>query len=133
MPPELSLYVTEGYWTGRSTKVRRYTSRIDGFVSMHAPPAGGVCLTKPLIYSGRHLVLNYATSAAGSMRVEVQDQEGRPVPGFSLDESNEIFGDSINQVAHWKGGSDLGALAGQPVRIRFVLKDADLYSVQFRE
>lgn len=133
MPPELSLYVTESYWAGRSTRVRRYTTRIDGFVSLHAPLSGGVCLTKPLIFSGRHLVLNYATSAAGSLRLEIQDREGRPVPGFSLDESNEIFGDSISQIAHWKGGSDLSALAGQPVRIRFVLKDADLYSIQFRE
>ena len=132
-PPELSLYVTEGYWTGRSMNVRRYSTRMDGFVSLHAPLAGGVCLTKPLIFSGRRLFLNYATSAAGSLRVEIQDDEGRPVPGFSLDESNEIFGDSINQVAHWAGGSDLGALAGRPIRIRFVLKDADLYSIQFRE
>ena len=55
------------------------------------------------------------------------------MPGFSIDESNDIFGDSINQVAHWAGGSDLGALAGRPIRLRFVLKDADLYSIQFRE
>ncbi len=133
MPPELSLYVTEGYWTGRSTKVRRYTTRMDGFVSLHATPAGGVCLTKPLIFSGRHLFLNYATSAAGSLRVEILDPEGRPVPGFSLDESNEIFGDSISQKAHWAGGSDLAALAGHPIRIRLELKDADLYSIQFRD
>ena len=55
------------------------------------------------------------------------------MPGFSLEESEEIFGDSINQVAHWGGGSDLGELAGRPIRIRVVLKDADLYSIQFRE
>ena len=132
-PPELSLYVTEGYWTDRSMNVRRYSTRMDGFVSLQAPLDGGACLTKPLIFSGRRLFLNYATSAAGSLRVEIQDHEGRPVPGFSLDESEEIFGNSINQVAHWSGGSDLGALAGRPIRIRVVLKDADLYSIQFRE
>jgi hypothetical protein len=132
-PPELSLYVTEGYWTGRSMNLRRYTTRIDGFVSLHAPLAGGSCHTKPLIFSGRRLHLNFATSAAGSLRVEFQDLEGRPVPGFSLDESDEIFGDSIDRVAHWAGGDDLSALAGCPVRIRFALRDADLYSIQFRE
>jgi hypothetical protein len=132
-PPELSLYVTEGYWQGRSMNVRRYSTRIDGFVSLHAPLAGGACLTKPLIFDGRRLFLNYATSAAGSLRVEIQDHEGRPVPGFSLEESEEIFGDSLNQVAHWAGGSDLGSLSGRPIRIRFALKDADLYSIQFRE
>ena len=131
-PPELSLYVTEGYWTGRSMNLRRYTTRIDGFVSLHAPLSGGSCHTKPLIFSGRRLHLNFATSAAGSLRVEIQDLEGRPVPGFSLDESDEIFGDSIDRIAHWAGGNDLSALAGRPVRIRFALKDADLYSIQFR-
>ena len=55
------------------------------------------------------------------------------MPGYSLDDSEEIFGDSINQVAHWAGGSDLSSLAGRPIRIRIVLKDADLYSIQFRE
>ena len=131
--PELSLYVTEGYWSGRSMNVRRYSTRLDGFVSLHASLTGGACLTRPLIFSGRRLFLNYATSAAGSLRVEIQDHEGRPVPGLSLDESEEIFGDSINQVARWAGGSDLASLAGRPIRIRFLLKDADLYSIQFRE
>ena len=37
-PNELSLYATEGYWTGTSTHLRRYTLRIDGFVSVNAPP-----------------------------------------------------------------------------------------------
>ncbi len=132
-PAELSLYVTEGYWSGRSMNVRRYSTRIDGFVSLQAPLAGGVCLTRPLVFCGRRLFLNYATSAAGSLRVEIQDHEGRPIPGFSLEESEQIFGDSLNQVAHWAGGSDLGSLSGRPIRIRFVLKDADLYSIQFRE
>ena len=113
--------------------VRRYTTRIDGFVSLHAPLVGGSCLTKPLIFTGRSLHLNYATSAAGSLRVEIQDHEGRPVSGYSLDESDEIFGDSIDRVAQWAGGSDLSSLAGRPIRIRIVLKDADLYSIQFRE
>jgi hypothetical protein len=33
---------------------------------------------------------------------------------------------------HWQSGSDLGTLAGKPVRLRFVLRDADLYSIRFR-
>jgi len=33
----------------------------------------------------------------------------------------------------WKSGADLGKLAGQTVRLRFELKDADLYSLQFGE
>ena len=132
-PNELSLYVTEGYWTGPSMNLRRYTTRLDGFVSLHAPLSGGACLTKPLIFSGRNLVLNFATSAAGSLRLEIQDHEGNPVPGFALEDSDEIFGDATDRVAHWTGGSDLSALSGRPIRLRLVLKDADLYSIQFRQ
>lgn len=132
-PPELSLYVTEGYWTGPSMNLRRYTTRLDGFVSLHAPLSGGACLSKPLIFSGSQLYLNFATSAAGSLRVEIQDHDGSPVPGFTLEDSDEIFGDAIDRVAHWTRGSDLSALSGRPIRLRFVLKDADLYAFQFRE
>jgi hypothetical protein len=31
----------------------------------------------------------------------------------------------------WKGGPDLARLAGRPVRIRFALEAADLFSMKF--
>ena len=77
--------------------------------------------------------INYATSAAGGLRVEVQDADGRAVPGCALDDCPEMFGDEIESVVLWKNGSDVSALAGKPVRMRFVMKDADLYSIRFRE
>ena len=40
-------------------------------------------------------------------------------------------GDEIERIVRWKGGSDVSRLSGQPVRLRFVMKDADLYSFQF--
>jgi len=130
-PPELSLYSTEGCWR-EAMSLRRYTIRLDGFVSVAAPFKGGELLTKPIKFAGKELVLNYATSAAGSVRVEIRDVEGKPIPGYTLRDCPEIFGDSVGQVVAWKGGSDVSKLAGKPVRLRFVLKDADLYSIQFR-
>ena len=35
-PKETSIYATEGYWTGNGRNLRRYSIRIDGFVSMQA-------------------------------------------------------------------------------------------------
>ena len=131
-PDELSIYSTEGYYTGDSCRLRRFTYRIDGFVSVQAPFAGGEMLTKPLTFEGKELVINFATSAVGSIRVEIQDAQGEPIPGFALADSAEIFGDELERVVTWKGGSDLSHLAGKPVRLRFVLKDADLYSIRFR-
>ncbi len=130
MPNEISLHFDEGAWRD-SRLVRRYTVRLDGFVSLHAPYAGGEVTTKVLTFRGKHLSLNYATSAAGSLRIEIQDADGQPIEGFSLDDSAELFGDSIEQHAQWSSGSDVSRLAGQPVRLRFALKDGDLYSYRF--
>jgi hypothetical protein len=130
-PEEISLYYVEHYrWP--TVRLRRATLRTDGFVSVRAPYSGGELLTRPLTFSGRELVLNVATSAAGSVRVEIQDAEGRPLPGYTLADAVEIYGNALERVVAWKGGTDVSALAGQPVRLRFVMQDADLYTLQFR-
>ena len=58
--------------------------------------------------------------------------EGKPLPGFSLSECREIIGDEIERVVTWKGNLDVSPLAGKLIRLRFVMKDADLYSLRFR-
>ena len=131
-PNELSIYATESYWTGNSSLLRRYTLRIDGFVSITAPLSGGEFTTKPLIFEGRELVLNFSTSAAGSIRIEIQNEAGKPLDGFRLEDAPEIFGDDLERVVPWKDGCGLDGLSGTPVRLRVVLKDADLYSLRFR-
>ena len=135
-PDELSLYVYDGgSWPqrGKATRFRRYTLRIDGFVSVNAPLSGGEFVTKPLVFQGKELVMNFSTSAAGSVRVEIQTADGKPVEDFALADCPEIFGDQIEQVVTWKGGSDVSKLANSPIRLRFVIKDADLYSIRFRK
>jgi hypothetical protein len=131
-PRELSLYVTER--TGRETGavVRRYSLRIDGFVSLQAPLVGGELLTKLLTFAGSQLVLNVSTSAAGSVRIEIQSVDGQPIPGFAMADCHEVYGDDLERTVGWKGNPDLGALAGKPVRLRFEVRDADLYSFCFR-
>jgi hypothetical protein len=130
-PNELSLYASESYWTGMSSVLRRYTLRLDGFVSVNAPMKGGELVTKPFIFAGSKLVLNFSTSAAGGIQVEVQDSNGKVLPGFGLEDSPIIFGDNIGRAISWKNGSDVSVLKGKPVRLRFVLKDADLFSFRF--
>ena len=63
--------------------------------------------------------------------VEIQDATGNPIPGFALADCPDHFGDTIARQMQWKKGADVSSLAGQPVRLRFVLKDADLYSFKF--
>ena len=128
---EVSMHFTEFAWLDDDHQARRYTIRLDGFTSLHAPLAGGALTTKPITFSGGRLSLNYATSAAGSVRVEIQDADGNPLPGYSRDDCLEHYGDSVQQVVAWKAGCQVSKLAGKPVRLRFELKDADLYSFQF--
>jgi hypothetical protein len=130
-PDELSLYAGESYWTGNSSALRRYTLRVDGFVSVHAPMSGGELLTKPLTFSGNRLTLNFATSAAGGIQAEIQDASGRALPGFGLADCETVFGDSPDRTVTWKKGAAVDVLAGRPVRLRFVLKDANLYALKF--
>ena len=130
-PDELSIYVTEGYWTGTSLNVRRYSMRVDGFVSVNAPLSGGEFVTKPIVFTGSMLDMNYSTSGAGAIYVEIRDVAGRPIDGFAQYDCHEIFGDEIERVVTWKHGQDVSSLAGKPVRLRFLLQDADLYSFRF--
>lgn len=131
-PNELSIYATENLWTGTSSILRRFTLRIDGFVSVYAPMDGGELLTKNLIFEGSKLVLNFSSSAAGDIRVEIQDESGLPIPGYSIDDCPSIFGDSIERIVYWNKGSDVSDLKGKPVRLRFMIKDADLFSFRFK-
>jgi hypothetical protein len=130
-PNEISLYASEGSWTGDSNAIRRYTLRLDGFISINAGWKGGELITKPLKFTGNRLELNFATSAAGDIRVEIQDVDGKPLPGFTLDDCPEVFGDEIARSVEWKNGLDVSTLSGKTVRLRFVLKDADLYALKF--
>lgn len=131
-PNEISVFYIENNWKP-SCRLRRYTLRIDGFVSVNAPLAGGEVRTKPLLFNGNELVINFSTSAAGSIRIEAQDAEGQPLPGYTLDDAPEIFGDSLERVVPWKDGRNLASLSGMPIRLRFVLRDADLFALRFRE
>ena len=129
---ELSMYVQRDY--GRPTHyLQRLKLRTDGFVSVNAPYAGGEFVTKPLRFAGKQLVINFSTSAAGSVWVELQDASGKPIEGFTQKDADEIIGDEIARVVSWKGQTDVASLAGKPVRLRFVMKDADLYSIRFQD
>ena len=84
-----------------------------------------------MTFTGKRLSINFATSAPGGIRVEIQDAAGKPIPGYTLAEADELIGNEIDRSVSWKGKEDVGPLAGKPVRLRFVMKDADLYSLRF--
>ena len=83
------------------------------------------------MFRGNSLRLNIDTGAMGTAFVELQDADGRPIPGFTMADCEEIGGNFIDQRVYWKGSTDVSSLAGKTVRLRFNLKRAKLYAFQF--
>lgn len=130
-PAEMSLF-KQAHYAQPTSHLVRYTLRTDGFASVNAPYRGGEFVTKPLTFAGKELLLNFSTSAAGSVRVEIQRADATPLPGYTLAEATELIGDQVERAASWKNGADVSRLAGQPMRLRLAMKDADVYSLRFR-
>ena len=128
---EMSFYIEHNY--GQPTaRLDRYTLRLDGFASVRAGYDGGSFTTAPLVFQGNALCLNFSTSAPGSIRVEILDENGLLIEGYSAKDSDEIIGNMIDRMVAWNGNSDISSLAGVPVRLRFIMKDADLFALQFK-
>ena len=118
---ELSIYVND----------RRYTLRTDGFVSLRGGARGGGLLTRPFHLDSGDLWLNYSTSAVGSLRAELRSADSRALLGYRLRDCALLVGDHIERILRWQGNGSAAALAGQRVRLRFVIEDGDLYSLRF--
>jgi len=140
-PGKYSMYASENlgikgrHEYGSFPRVRRFTIRKDGFVSVRAEHELGELVTKPLIFAGSKLTINYNAQLAedGSVRVEILDDKQPPISGFTVNDSDPLSKDEIDATVTWKGRADIGSLAGKTIHLRFVLNDADLFSFQFTE
>jgi hypothetical protein len=120
-PTELSFYVRG---------IRRIL-RIDGFAGIRSFSEPGTLITKPFIFTGTKLFMNYAASAAGSIKVSFLTPDGVPVTGFCAHDSIEVVGDEIDGVIPFKAFPGLGSLSGKPVRMQVWLKEAEIFSFTF--
>lgn len=103
---------------------------LDRYVAMDASVMPAEFVTKPLTFTGTRLEINADVRPKGELRFELQDAEGKALPGFALEDCQPLQGDSLRHLVSWKGG-DLKALAGKPTRLRCVARDASLYAFQF--
>jgi hypothetical protein len=127
---EMSVYLNQDY-AQPTAHLHRYSMRLDGLASLHAEYQEGEMLTKLFTFRGDRLLLNYSTSAAGGIRCEIQDETGKPIPSYALDDAVEMIGNEIERAARWKTGDDVSSLVGRTVRLRIVMTDADLFAIQF--
>jgi hypothetical protein len=126
-PEEISFYVVNHYPMA-TQHLTRMVLRTDGFASARAGYTPGTLLTKPFTFRGAQLELNFATSAAGEVKIELLDADG-----IVLAVSDVFIGDEIARLVDWTGRAGVGEFSSRPVRLRFRLKDADLFSFRFAD
>ncbi len=105
--------------------------RLDGFVSADAPQEGGYLVTPPLVFKGHCLELNINVSALGGAFVEIQNDAGQAIPGYTIADCDRILMNDVAHIVRWRGNADVSRLAGQPVRLKIAMRSAKLYAFQF--
>ena len=125
-PNELSIFVDENMWMGIPKELIRYVYRMDGFASYKAGYRWEKLITVPFTFTGDTLSVNFRTSARGSLYAEILDIRNNPIPGYK---TCEIFGDSVNRILDFE--KPLSALSGQTVRLRFTMRDAEIFAMRF--
>ena len=102
------------------------TLRRDGFAGMVAD-GDGELTTKPLAFTGGHLFVN-ADCLFGTVRAEILGSDGMPVPGFAADDCTALVRCPAAKAELVFRGGDLARLGKRDARIRFLLRNATLYS-----
>ena len=103
------------------------TLRRDGFASLDAGASVGTLTTRLLRFSGQRLFVN-ADCPQGELRAEALGEDGKAIEPFTLANCVPVSADKTLAPVTWKGGAELSALAGKPVRLRFSLRRGSLYA-----
>lgn len=101
----------------------------DRIVAIEAETEGEFT-TAPLRLRGKQIRINAATSESGEIRAELLDKDFGKIAGRGLTEAIPITGDNANASLKWTTGGDLAALEGEFVRVRFVMRNARIFSMR---
>lgn len=123
-----NLYTIDRHFSfGYSKPLNRYEIRKDGFACYMAGGDEATLVTKPIVFDGKIPHINFSTSAYGYIYMSVLDEDGREISG----ESFEIYGDNIDRAVYFADGEDFSRFASMPVRLKFRMRDAKLFSIKF--
>ena len=98
---------------------------------MHADEGKeGVLVTEKLSFDGKYFFVNADVRNANSLlSVELLDETGKLISGFTKDDCSLMQGlNSTKQLVTWKNNKDLSSLNGKIIRVKFYVKNGDLYS-----
>ena len=119
------------------------TITVDRFASITAGFMEGQLVTKSMTWPGGDLLLNASTTrhfdsypldGGGAMQIEVWDESGQPIEGFSgesaapFDRNVPTRGSVEPAAVRWPGERSLDELAGQRIRLMFLMRDSHLFS-----
>lgn len=107
-------------------KLYRYEIRKDGFAYYEATDKECQVVTKPFTFSGKELHINFETSPFGHIFIEVLSESGE-----TLATSEEIYGNTIDRMVYLDDGRDFSDFINIPIKLRFTMLDAKLYSIKF--
>ena len=125
-PDELSFYLPDNHWMDEPANLNRYSIRMDGFASLNAGRREVIATTKQIVYTGTELRINFETSARGYVYITLVNADGRRYT------SCETFGNALDRKVIFDDPAAVAANSGKPVTLEFRMRDADVYSMQFR-
>jgi hypothetical protein len=127
---EAAIEKAEAGWFENGQRLQRAiglaTLRLDGFVSVNAGQETGSVTTRHLKLMGDSLFVN--ASVRGELRVEILDESNQAIPGYSAADCDPLRGDKLRHRVNWRGKANLSRLRGKQVKLRFFLREGDLYS-----
>lgn len=104
------------------------TLRLDGFCSMRAGESEGWLISRREVFKTPKIIVNAKVSNGGYLTAELLDRNNRVLKGFSRRECIPFKGDSVRHVLEWKTKEFPPNLVNVDKKIRFFMKNADLYS-----
>jgi hypothetical protein len=104
--------------------------REDGYMALEAESAGEFW-TQPATFTGSRLLVHSWGVTGARVKVEFCEREGKPLPGFTLEDCDGLSGEHLWSPMSWRGKSDVGSLRGQLLRVRFQLNRVRLHGFQF--
>jgi hypothetical protein len=99
-------------------------------IALEAQEEGGFT-TLSFVAPGTKLLINAVTRRTGSILIEAADFNGTPIPGHTFEDAIPIIGDQYLKLVAWKGQETLGVREGEPVVLRFRMKCARIFGLQF--
>jgi hypothetical protein len=104
------------------------TLRLDGFCSMHAGSEEGWLISRREVFHTPRVAINAKTDPTGYVVAELLDRNNQIIPGFSRTECVPFKGDSTQATIEWKTKEFPAEYLDADRKVRFFLKNADLYS-----